>query len=57
VLDSYDRGEEHVGTVTRIATELAIGPESLRRWVVQNREDRPRVQYAAASGDPFHTLA
>jgi transposase len=40
VLDSYDRGEERFGTVTHIATELGIGPESLRRWVVQAEIDR-----------------
>ena len=31
VLDSYDRGEERFGTITRIADELGIGPESLRK--------------------------
>ena len=40
VLDSYDRGEERCGTITRIADELDIGPESLRRWVVQAEIDR-----------------
>jgi transposase len=42
VLDAYDRGEERFGTVTRIANELGIGPESLRRWVVQAQIDRGR---------------
>ncbi|CAN5841648.1 hypothetical protein BH23CHL8_BH23CHL8_27400 [soil metagenome] len=42
VLDSYDRGEERFGAVTRIANELGIGPESLRRWVVQAEIDRGR---------------
>jgi transposase len=42
VLDAYDRGEERQGTVTRMANELGIGPESLRRWVVQAEIDRGR---------------
>jgi transposase len=42
VLDAFDRGEERFGTVTRIANELGIGPESLRRWVVQAEIDRGR---------------
>ena len=40
VLESFDRGEERQGTVTRIAHRLDIGPESLRRWVVQAEIDR-----------------
>jgi transposase len=42
VLDAYDRGEERFGTVTRIANELGIGEESLRRRVVQAEIDRGR---------------
>jgi transposase len=35
VLESLDRGEPRQGLVTRIARQLDVGPESLRRWVVQ----------------------
>jgi transposase len=42
VPDAFDRGEERFGTVTRIANELGIGAESLRRWVVQAEIDRGR---------------
>ena len=40
VLDSFDRGDQRQGLVTRIAKQLDIGPESLRRWVVQAEIDR-----------------
>ena len=40
VLDSYDRGEQRLGLVTRIARQLDIVPESLREWVQQAEIDR-----------------
>ena len=40
VLESLDRGSDRQGLVTRIARQLDIGPESLRRWVVQAEIDR-----------------
>ena len=40
VLESLDRGDERQGLVTRVARQLDIGPESLRRWVVQAEIDR-----------------
>ena len=40
VLESIDRGDQRQGLVTRIARQLDIGPESLRRWVVQAEIDR-----------------
>ena len=40
VLDSYDRGEQRQGLVTRIARQLDIVPESLRKWVAQAEIDR-----------------
>ena len=40
VLESFDRGDQRQGLVTRIARQLDIGPESLRRWVIQAEIDR-----------------
>ena len=40
VLESLERGDQRQGLVTRVARQLDIGPESLRRWVVQAEIDQ-----------------
>ena len=40
VQESYARGEERHGTITRIAVQLGSGPGSLRTWVRQDEVDR-----------------
>jgi transposase len=39
VLESIDRGDQRQGLVIRVARQLDIGPESLRRWVIQAEVD------------------
>jgi len=40
VLETMDRTGERHGAVVRIAGQLGIGVESLRRWVIQAEIDR-----------------
>jgi transposase len=40
VIESLERGDQRQGLVTRVARQLDIGPESLRRWVVQTQIDQ-----------------
>jgi transposase len=55
VQESLDRGDQRQGLVTRIARQLGIGPESLRKWVHQAEVDRG--QRPGTSSDEAHRLA
>ena len=55
VLESFDRGDQRQGLVTRIARQLDIGPESLRRWVIQAEIDRG--QRAGTTSDEARRIA
>ena len=55
VLDSIDRGEQRQGLVTRIARQLDIGPESLRRWVQQAEIDRGQRAGTTTEEAQFNT--
>ena len=49
VLDEFERSGERHGVVTRIAAQLGVGTESLRKWVKQTEVDggrRPGVSSA-----------
>ena len=55
VQESFDRGDQRQGLVTRIARQLGIGPESLRKWVHQAEVDRG--QRPGTSSDEAHRMA
>jgi transposase len=42
VLDEFERSGERHGVVTRIAAQLGVGTESLRKWVKQAEIDGGR---------------
>jgi len=42
VLDEFERSGERHGVVTRIAAQLGVGTESLRKWVKQAEVDGGR---------------
>ncbi len=49
VLETFEHGSERFGVVTRVAQQLGIGPESLRKWIKQVEIDggrRPGVTTA-----------
>jgi len=55
VLESFDRGDQRQGLVTGVARQLDIGPESLRRWVIQAEIDRG--QRAGTTSDEARRIA
>ena len=55
VLESLDRGDERQGLVTRIARQLDIGPESLRRLVgARCQQGDAEMALAPTDGDHVH---
>jgi transposase len=51
-----ERGERH-GAVTRVAAQLGIGPESLRKWVAQAEiDDGARTGLTTQERERMRTL-